>query len=493
MLTPIYKRFCYSCNNINDDPMKYFALLLILFTPFFDFAQYCDSFELTLEDELEFGCTKNSITTLHDQLDRDFLYVANTGGGLSVVDLSDPENMTSVVNLPIDNFANIPVNRITQEGNYLYLALGTLFGSHGDPSGMAIVNIENPLSPTVLDVWTSEENAGCAYVAVRGHLAYLCALSNGVIVLNIADKENISFVSQYIPPTNWPEAVDPDKVKARHIVFEGDKAYVAYDAGGMRILDISNPSELNEIGRYSNPAMEGAARAYNNIVKEENLLYVAVDYAGMEVLDISNTTEVTLHGWWNPNDFPLANPAATSWKWFSSAYHTNEIHLIDECGVVFMSCGRTEIVGIDVSDPSAPTLCGHFGDSTDNISSYGMTVYKDHIYAGLICVPPGPFIPFTGVWSGVKSLIYSSDCALSINEDKQAAKLNIFPNPAKTEITIANTAAIDQLSIYDLTGKLILRDNSGVNNVLIGSLSSGIYLIQIKSEGNTIEQKLIIE
>ncbi|MFT5821295.1 MAG: hypothetical protein ACI8ZM_002547 [Crocinitomix sp.] len=157
--------------------MKHLAFLFILFAPFILSAQFCESFELTLEDELELGCIKNSVTTLHDQLDRDFLFVANTSGGLSIIDLSDPENMSTAVYLLGDNFGNIHVNRITQEGNYLYIALGTPFGAHDEPSGLAIVNVENPLSPVVLDRWTSEENAGCAYVTVRGHLAYLCRIN----------------------------------------------------------------------------------------------------------------------------------------------------------------------------------------------------------------------------------------------------------------------------------------------------------------------------
>lgn len=467
--------------------MKKTIVLFLALLPAILTAQYCDSFGLTLEDELELGCLKNTTTALHDQLGRDYVYASNTEGGFSVLDVSDPENMTSVINLPSSHFENLNVNRVTQEGNYLYAALGSMFGSHDQLSGMAIINVSDPEAPFVTDVWKSEETAGAAYVGVQGHLAYLCALANGVIVLNVADKENISFVSQYIPDTDWPASTDLAKINARNIVLTEGVGYLAYDAGGMRILDLSNPSELTEIGRYSNPAMDGAARAYNNIVKRDNLLYIAVDYAGMEVLDISHPDAITLVGWWNPNDLPLETPAETSTVWFSSEVHTNEIGLIEECNMLFLSGGRTEITALDVSDPSAPELCGTFGDHDDNISAWGMSVYEDRIYIGLICTFG---VPFPGVWSGVKSLVYDSDCPLSV-EELPNYEIAIFPNPATTKLTVSTNEAVTSIEIFDLQGKLVLHTNHN-EEIDVSHFNPGLYVVRVSFDGYALDQKLVI-
>ena len=468
--------------------MKTAILLLFLFGCFSLNAQYCETFGLTLEDEIELGCAKNTVTVLHDQMDRDYLYASNTTGGLTILDASNPTDLTEITNLSVDVFDGYTVNRVTQEGNYLYVAIGSLFGAHDEPSGLAIVNVENPEVPFVTDVWTSTENGGTAYVGIDGHLAFVCGLSNGVIVLNISDKSNITFVSQYIPPMDWPEGTDIDKIKARHIVFDGDQAYLAYDAGGMRILDISNPAELSEIGRYSNPALNGAARAYNNILKRENLLYVAVDYAGMEILDVSNVEDVVLHGWWNPNGFPLESPAATSWRWFSSPWHTNEIEMIDDCGIVFLSAGRTDLVGIDISDPSTPELCGHYGDSTDNEATYGMTVYNNRIYMGYICA----VVPFPGDWAGVKSVVYDSDCPLKIEHESKLL-VNLYPNPTNHNFYIDSPQPVTALWIYDLSGKQVRHETSPNPSQPVEGLDPGIYLIRMNIEGNWVEKKLIIQ
>lgn len=440
---------------------------------------------------MELGCPKNTLSALHDQLGRDYLYTANNQGGFSVLDISDPENMVSIVNLPGEDFGDIKVNRVTQDGHYLYLALGSSFGSHDEPSGLAIIDVMEPTDPTITDIWTTVEDGGATHIAVEGDLAYLCGLGNGVIVLNISDKENISFVSQYIPPLGWPEGTEEAQTKARQIVLDGTKAYLTYGGGGLRVLDISNPEALNEIGRYSNPALDNAARAYNNMVQKENLLYVAVDYVGMEILDISDIEDISLIGWWNPNDLPYASPAATSARWFTSPWHTNEIEMIDECGIVFMSCGRTDVVGIDVSDPYAPELCGSFGDSTDNVVSYGLGIWGNRIYVGMICTFGAPF---SGIWSGVKSFVYDSDCPLGMEEETiESDNLSLYPNPT-SGLVYFNDSYIKAVAIYNLEGKVVIPSttlSSGANSVDLSGLKNGLYLVWLTDHsGKTYVNKI---
>ncbi len=474
--------------------MKNYILTFFIGISVTGFSQFCDSFDLSLEDELEIGCANTTLTALHDQLGRDYLYAATSGGGLTIIDVSNPTVMEIETVINASEFEGLNVNSITQEGNYLYLALGNIFGDER-PSGLGIVNIENPLAPTVEDVWFSSENGGGAFVGVQGNHAYLCGLSNGIYVLNISDKSAIDSISQYIPPTDWPAETELNKINARNIVLEEGVAYLAYDAGGVRVLDITNPSALTEIGRYSNPAMNGLPRAYNNIVKKDNLLYVAVDYAGVEILNVANVDDIILEGWWNPNGLPLATPFASAARWFNSPWHANELDVVEECGMLFFSGGRTEITGLDISNPADPQLCGMFGDSTDNIAAWGMSMYEDRIYAGLICTPLP--IPFSGTWSGVKSLVYNSDCPLGIaDEQPKQIDVNVYPNPAHESIQIQLPNEQNQLknvSVYDLSGKVVLNDSSGKNTLQLQSINPGIYIVKMTIDGILVERKLIVQ
>lgn len=84
---------------------------------------------------------------------------------------------------------------------------------------------------------------------------------------------------------------------------------------------------------------------------------------------------------------------------------------------------------------------------------------------------------------------------LNINEFL-ATKFNLYPNPATNIVNITNSENISvrQAEIYDVTGKLINTQN--FNNeadiqLNIETLTSGTYLLHIKTEEGTAVKKLI--
>ena len=73
-------------------------------------------------------------------------------------------------------------------------------------------------------------------------------------------------------------------------------------------------------------------------------------------------------------------------------------------------------------------------------------------------------------------------------------RINIFPNPAEENIYISNLKQENVvLKIYDMQGKLVLKQPAKNGYLNISFLSKGIY--QIKFEGNICNEtrKLIIE
>ena len=68
-------------------------------------------------------------------------------------------------------------------------------------------------------------------------------------------------------------------------------------------------------------------------------------------------------------------------------------------------------------------------------------------------------------------------------------QIQIFPNPSFENITISSHSRINfstDINIFNLTGKLILSKNVEMNNgfsenINISSLSTGIYLMEIKN------------
>ena len=81
--------------------------------------------------------------------------------------------------------------------------------------------------------------------------------------------------------------------------------------------------------------------------------------------------------------------------------------------------------------------------------------------------------------------------ASSVGIDDLALRNGIamYPNPGKNNVTIANSTSIklDQLAIYDVSGKLIntmdLRNMQQVRTIDVSNLSSGVYMLQIQGNG----------
>lgn len=91
-------------------------------------------------------------------------------------------------------------------------------------------------------------------------------------------------------------------------------------------------------------------------------------------------------------------------------------------------------------------------------------------------------------------------CAVLENESfSLGTTFSISPNPAKEQVNITFSTALQNptISIVDVTGKTVLTQNntSPLNNtnMNVTGLSKGLYLVVVKSEGNTSVEKLVID
>ena len=298
-----------------------FLLTAALLAPFHSFPQAC----LNLQEKADIAstCSTISMTMEHDQQGQPFLYVANKEAGLRVYNISNIQSPALVKEIGTDRLEGLEAMNLSQSGNYLYLALGNFFAGDQSP-GLAIIDVAEPANAGVKDVWVfPTPTQGAGIVEVEGDYAYLGAMGHGLVILDVSDKENIEFVASYTPDITFPDPnPDPAKYNARGMAAKDNFVYLCYDAGGIRIIDVSDKQQPVEIGRYSNPALNARPRAYNNALLHENLLYVTFDYCGLEILDVSNPENIAPISWWNPWNCQ-SNPL----NWFSSPGHANELAL----------------------------------------------------------------------------------------------------------------------------------------------------------------------
>ena len=69
----------------------------------------------------------------------------------------------------------------------------------------------------------------------------------------------------------------------------------------------------------------------------------------------------------------------------------------------------------------------------------------------------------------------------------------LFPNPARENIYFKGLDNDTEVSVYDLFGRLILKNKTNKNSLNISELNSGIYCFEFYIQGDKIVQKIIIE
>lgn len=345
------------------------------------------------------------LAVVPDAEGRDALYVAQKTGGVLVLDVG-AEPPAAVGAVARNALGGLDAMQLVQRGNLLYVALGDFFAASGAHAGLAVIDVTDFSAPTVVGSWRGAEvESGSAVVVVDAGIAYLGAMREGIYVLDVSVPSDIRLVTKFLPDPDFP-VENPNDIQhpnARGLAVAGNFLYVCDDAGGLRVIDVSDPSSPEEAGRYLNQDVVGKQQAYNSVILDGNRAFLAVDYCGFEVVDITNPEAMTRLGWFNP--WSCESPSNA---WINSPGHASQLAFDAGRQIVWISAGDSELLGIDVSISLSPALVQTYGERQDGLGAWGVgwsgrtpgapeepTVYLTYINA---------ILPFRGTWSGVKAI-----------------------------------------------------------------------------------------
>lgn len=425
-----------------------------------------------------------------DKLDRNYDYVASIAGGIRVFKRDGSVAPPVVATVPVTQLGNLNAINLYQDSIWLYAALGDIWDTTAQMAGLAIINVSDPESPVVTDVYTHPGMPlGAGAVIVRNDIAFLAANQNGLLILNVSDKSNIQLISNQSFLNDFPhspgQTLDHWKYNARGIDLKDQYAYVCYDRGGLRVVDIGDLNNPVQVNQYCNPDLVDHATAYNNIIINDTLAYVALDYYGMEILTISDPLSITPVGWWHPANWAPAtnNP----FVWAAAQGHANEIAYDPDCQKVYIAAGKTDAMSIDVSDPSNPVSCDSIGTVTDDYGTWGLDFYNHELHLAYIWSSVAP--PFSN-YTGLK--IAETNCSLGVN-DKMLTELIISPNPLNNDELLHISGATGEIHISTALGDELYH--GFINQELtLPITASGAYFIRIVGENGWMEtRKLIVQ
>jgi hypothetical protein len=210
-----------------------------------------------------------------------YAYAIGELSGLQVVDLSDPPRMDSVGLTSIyfqDDLDVIlrGVQGLTVSGRYAYVT---------DRWSVKIFDVSAPAKPKPVRIFNAPGGAPRAIV-VCGNTAYITADNAGLFVIDINNPLSPSVVGSYkMPRFTYGLAV------------EGDYAYLANSDTGFHILDIRKPAA---------PALVASLKLDGEpcgVAIRGDFAYVASGPAGLQIIDIGQPAAPKVRGSFPSGDF----------------------------------------------------------------------------------------------------------------------------------------------------------------------------------------------
>jgi hypothetical protein len=226
----------------------------------------------------------------------DTAYVT-TYSDLSIIAVSDPTAPTEI------GFFDIPGRAwsVAVVGDYAYLAADF---------GLRVLDVSNPSAP--LEIGFYGTSGPTRSVTVAGNYAYVGGEYNSLQVVDVSNPTTLTKVG----------ACSSDYIY--DIIVAGNQAYAAA-SGGLRMLNISNPTTPVEIGFYT---ITGHHARGVTVANDE--IYVAFNEAGLIVLRYVETShylsgQVT-DAWGNP----LAGVQVSAGATYSATTDDRGVYLIND-------------------------------------------------------------------------------------------------------------------------------------------------------------------
>ncbi len=188
-----------------------------------------------------------------------YVYVACDTMGLMVFDVSDFANPVLITTLSYSG----RVSGLWLDGFYLYMT--------EEGVGLHILNVENPASPSEVGFYSAPDcNSG---VCVSGNYAYMSYNTRALVIVDVSDKSNPVLAGETSEP--WSSAK----------VFVQDNYAYLISVSGFAILDVSNVSAPSVVSTMSFGTGDG-----HGIFVRGNYAYASAAEDGLKIIDISDPT-----------------------------------------------------------------------------------------------------------------------------------------------------------------------------------------------------------
>ncbi len=355
------------------------------------------------------------------------LYIFSINIQSSLVTLGQTGFLAIAANVPPYGCPTYYATDLALDGNHAYLTLARGSQWSFGIGALAVIDINDPTQPSQTSLVI--KNASALSVAVAGNYAYVgfvhslrvFDISNPGELQEVGHNDTVdsafdlAIAGNYVYAANWSgdglrvvdisNPANPTQVHSYHtrqfaksVAVATPYVYVTDTAGGLRILDSSNATEVGYYDLSDSP--HGDHLAANVVAVAGDRAFVIVDQQSMHVVDISDRTSPhKLAAYDSPVAMPFAVKVVDNYAYVADLNRgLAVVHLGDPAGLQVV--GRWEGTGsqvygvdvkgsyayvlenglqvIDISDPTTPTRVGH---SNEVIDYKYITVDGNYAYA----------------------------------------------------------------------------------------------------------------
>ena len=252
--------------------------------------------------------------------------------GIKVVSVDNPDNPI-LVNTIIDMLTSHNIH-IDADG-YLYVV-------GADDYDIWIYDLINPADPVLIGTWNTEY---CHDIEVYNNKLYCAAIYTGnFYILDVSDKTNPYTITSHFTGIDGISTHDVAVTEDEHYLFTGDENL----SGHIKVWDISNYSNINLVDEWFTPEYETHS-AHNLYVKPGADQLIISYYAdGTRVIDISDPTNLQEIAYYDMSD--LEGLYVSNWGTYidlpSGVILSSDI----EQGLFVLELGGVSILHEDVQD-----------------------------------------------------------------------------------------------------------------------------------------------
>ena len=314
---------------------------------------------------------------------------------VQIFDVSDDSAFNQISTLELLDETNNPNGAVTDI--VFSNSLAFISGEYWDH--LQVVDLSNPYSPVIVGSINAEEstiNRGQYYVGggpiiLVGNLLFQASWTCGVGIFDVSKPESIRVIGNFDTPDPYLD-----------VSISGHIACIANQSDGLRLLDVSDPLNIKEIGSLS-PGL--ASGTFLQVVcTDAQYAYVATEGWGVQIFDIGQPDSPNLVG---SADTPgIARGIAVSNGFAYVADSEGGLRIVDvrvpnspvEVGFCLFSASTTRVaisggyayVGtedgylqiVDVSDRTKPRVVGVFQVPGTSSFITSLTALENELYIG---------------------------------------------------------------------------------------------------------------